>query len=158
MLGFLALLVVATVAPGAAYAQSGNVYNNQSAQSIGTAQVGIVLQVATKKVEASGAARTVGAVAGGALGTLLGANVDSSMKMAINILGASAGAFGGDRLANSVFGSEAQELVIGIPSKDGGDMRILTVVQPAPYDDLYEGDNVLVISNGGTNRVLRKKF
>jgi outer membrane lipoprotein SlyB len=155
-----ALVVGLTAAPGA-HAQSGNVYGSNQVQTLSSAEEGIVLQVAIKKSEASWQARTGGAAAGGVVGALLGNAVggDSQTKTLLNTLGVIGGGFAGERAANAVAASEAQEIVIGLRDpKTKSINRVVTVVQPAPFDAVATNDKVLVINTNGAIRVLKQTF
>lgn len=154
----VALIVVFGFAPGA-HAQSGNVYGNGQAQTLSSAEEGIVLQVSIKRVEPSGLARTGGATVGALFGGLLGSNMDYQARAAVGMLGATVGGFAGERVANAAFSSDAQEIVIGLKDPRTGNLnRVVTVVQPQPFDAVAQNDQVLVINSGGKYRVIKRTY
>lgn len=156
----LCVLVLAPFSP-TAHAQSGNVYGTNQVQAISNAQEGVVLQVSIKQAQASVQARTGGAAGGGLVGALIGSRLggDAQTKNVLGALGALGGGFAGERMANAAATNEAQEIVIGL--KDGRSntiTRVITVVQPAPFDPVVENDNVLVVNTNGAYRVIRRTY
>ena len=144
-----------------AFAQSGNVYSSNQVQAISNSQEGIVLQVSIKQAAASTQVRAGGGTSGGLVGALIGSSLggDSQTKTLLGTLGALGGAFAGERMANAAATNEAQEIVIGL--KDGRSntiTRVVTVVQPAPFDTVVENDNVLVVNTNGAYRVIRRTY
>ena len=160
------ILVVISLVMGFAYApvahaQSGNVYGGNQVQTISTAQEGVVLQVAIKKAEAPWQARTGGATGGGLVGALLGNRLggDYQTKAILGALGALGGGFAGERMANAVSGSDAQEIVVGISDPHSNSItRVVTIVQPAPFDAVAPDDNVLVVNTNGAFRVIKRSY
>lgn len=144
-----------------AHAQSGNVYGGNQVQTMATAEEGVVLQVAIKKAEASWQARTGGATGGGLVGALIGNQVggDFQTRAIFGALGALGGGFAGDRIANAVASSDAQEIVVGIRDPRTNSInRVVTVVQPAPFDAVAPNDNVLVVNTNGAIRVIKRTY
>lgn len=144
-----------------AHAQSGNVYGGNQVQTISAAEEGVVLQVAIKKAEAPWQARTGGATGGGMVGALLGNRLggDYQTKAILGALGALGGGFAGERMANAVGGSDAQEIVIGIRDPRSNSItRVVTVVQPSPFDAVAPDDNVLVVNTNGAIRVIKRTY
>ncbi|MFC6282112.1 MULTISPECIES: hypothetical protein [Polaromonas] len=161
VLGVISLVMVFGFAPGAR-AQSGNVYGGNQVQTMSTTEEGVVLQVSIKKAEASWQARTGGATGGGLVGALLGNSLGGGnyqAKALLGALGAMGGGFAGERIANAVSASDAQEIVIGLrdPRSSSG-IRVVTVVQPAPFDAVAPNDNVLLVNTNGAIRVLRRTY
>ncbi len=158
----LCFLVLAPFSPIAtAHAQSGNVYGTNQVQTLSNAQEGVVLQVSIKQAQASVQARAGGAAGGGLVGALIGSRLggDAQTKNVLGALGAIGGGFAGERMANAAAANEAQEIVIGL--KDGRSntiTRVITVVQPAPFDPVVENDNVLVVNTNGAYRVIRRTY
>ena len=144
-----------------ASAQSGNVYGENQLQAVSSAQEGVVLQVALKQAQASWQARTGGATGGGLVGALIGSSLggDSQTNTLLSALGALGGGFAGERLVNANATNDAQEIVIGIKDPNSHSIsRVITVVQPAPFDSVVVNDNVLVINTNGTYRVIRRTY
>lgn len=161
-LEILALVVVAFVMVTEAKAQSGNVYGGNQAQVYGSADEGLVLQVNIKTVEPTTANNVVGATVGGLLGGLVfgsNQNQDWNVRAASAVLGTTLGGVVGNKVANTVSTREAQELVIGIKNPQTGSInRVITVVQPEPYEALAPNDQVLVVNTGGAVRVIRRNY
>lgn len=160
VLAVISLVMVIGFAPGA-HAQSGNVYGGNQVQTMSAAEEGVVLQVAIKKAEASWQARTGGATGGGLVGALLGNSLggDYQTKAILGALGALGGGFAGERMANAAGGSDAQEIVIGIHDpRTNAITRVVTVVQPAPFDAVAPNDNVLVVNTNGAIRVIKRAY
>ena len=156
----LAIVIVATLSASWAWAQgSGTVYGNGQTQSMGNVDQGIVLQVSLKKTEASWQTKTAATAGGGLLGGLLTNSIagNGDAKWAANALGALAGGYAADRIVNSV-GNDAQELIIGLKDGRGEVTRVVTIVQPSPYEQLAQGESVLVLNTSGTIRVIRKNY
>lgn len=153
----LAVVTFIAFAPRSAHAQSGNVYGNNQAQVSGLIEEGQVLQVAIKTVEASGQARATGGAIGGVIGGLAGANpnIEWQQRAITGVLGAAVGAFAGERIANASATKEAQELIIAVTDQNGR-RRLITVVQPAPFDALSRGDKVFVSNTQGAIRVIKQ--
>jgi outer membrane lipoprotein SlyB len=77
----------------------------------------------------------------------------------LGALGALVGAFAGERVANSAAASEAQEIVIGIRDpRTNSITRVVTVVQPAPFDAVAPDDNVLIVNTNGAIRVIKRTY
>jgi outer membrane lipoprotein SlyB len=155
----VALVVVFGFAPGA-QAQSGNVYGNSQTQSVGTAQEGFILQVQLKEVEATDRARAAGGGIGALIGGAIGNNqADPGHKLVANLLGAAIGGLAGDAVARNTAKNVVQELIIGlINPKTGSVDKVLTVIQPAPFEELNEDDQVLVIKSGTKVRVILRTY
>lgn len=160
ILAVIGLVMMFGFAPGA-HAQSGNVYGGNQVQTMSVAEEGVVLQVAIKKAEASWQARTGGATGGGMVGALLGSGLGRNYqaKAILGALGALGGGFAGERMANAVGGSDAQEIVIGIRDpRTNAITRVVTVVQPSPFDAVAPDDNVLVVNTNGAVRVIKRSY
>lgn len=153
VLGVVTFLMLA-FAP-TAHAQSGNVYASNQVQRASTDDIAIVLQVAIKKTEASGTARMAGAGIGGLLGGMAGNNMDYQSRFAANALGALVGGIVGERTANAVMSGEAQEITLGFSDPGSKNLRIVTVVQPEPFDAVAP-DDVVIVSNMNGNVRVRK--
>ena len=160
VLAVISLVMVFGYAPGA-HAQSGNVYGGNQVQAMSSAEEGVVLQVSLKRAEASWQARTGGATGGGLVGALLGNSLGGNYqtKALFGALGALGGGFAGERMANAVGASDAQEIVIGIRDPRSNSLtRVVTVVQPAPFDAVAPDDNVLIVNTNGTIRVIKRTY
>lgn len=142
--------------PGQSHAQSGNVYGNGQVQINGPTEEAVVLQVMIKKSEPGWQSRTAGATIGGALGALVASNTTSgNARYAANLIGMTLGGIVGERTANAVMSDEAQELILQVHGRNGPP-RIITVIQPAPYDRLVAGEAVYLINTGGKFRVVKQ--
>lgn len=160
-LGVLALVVIFGFAPGA-HAQSGNVYSGNQAQIAGSADEGMVLQVNIKTVEGSQTTNVVGTAIGGAVGGLVfGANQnqDWNTRAVATLLGTTLGGVIGNKVVNATSSRQAQELVIGLKNPQTGSInRVITVVQPEPFEALSANDQVLVVNTGGAYRIIKRSY
>jgi outer membrane lipoprotein SlyB len=145
----VAIVVVFAFSPGKAHAQSGNVYAAPQVQTAGDALPAVVLQVAIKQAEPSFEARAAGASVGTALGLLAASHSGYNSRWVANTAGATLGALVGERTASLAMRDPAQEIIVQL--RDG---RLITVVQPAPFDQLMAGQLVYVIAIRGVYRVV----
>jgi len=155
----ITMLIVAVpllLATGPAQAQSGNVYGAGQVQVSGTAVEAVVLQVEIKKAEPSWQTRAAGAGIGSALGALLASNVSGNGRHAASVIGATAGGLLGERTTNAVMTDAAQEIILQVLGREGAPPRIVTVIQPAPFDRLVAGETVYMINTAGKYRVVRQ--
>jgi outer membrane lipoprotein SlyB len=152
----VALFVALFVSPGNAHAQAGNVYGSNQTQVYGGVEQGVVLQVSIKQVEASAQSRVAGGAIGAAVGGALASNpnIDASKRVMANILGVALGGLAGERIANASSGKEAQEMIIKLVDQQGR-ARLITVVQPEPFDPMFKGDKVFVSNTQGAVRVIK---
>lgn len=149
----LAIAFLAVFLPQQAHAQSGNVYGHQQAQSYSVTETAVVLQVTMREVQPSWQARTAGAGIGAALAAVVASKAAPNNRYAATLLAAPLGALAGERITNATAGSEAQEIVLRVNTQAGS--RIVTIVQPAPFDPVVAGSSVYVINTQGTYRVVR---
>lgn len=148
-----AALALLLLSPPAA-AQSGNVYSNPQVQSQGDTFEGVVIQVLVKQSEPTATDRAAGASVGAALGALISSRSGGDNRFAVNALGAVLGGLAGERTTNYVFRSDAQEIVVQLAPQPGQQPRLITVVQPAPYDRMVSGEAVFVTITRGVYRVI----
>lgn len=140
-----------------ANAQSGNVYAVPQAQAAGDTYEAVVLQVSRKEVEPSFQARAAGAAAGSALGLALASRSGTHNRFAVNTVGAVLGGVLGERSSNALMKNEAQEIVVQLgAAMPGRPLRIVTIVQPAPFEPVYQGEMVYVSMIKGAYRVFRR--
>lgn len=149
----IAVLAVITVSPPAA-AQAGNIYANPQVQNAGDTHTGVVVQVLIKQAEPTGAERAAGASIGAAVGALISSRTGSDNRFAVNALSAVIGGFTGERTANYLLRADAQEIVVQLAPLPGQQPRLITVVQPAPFDRLVAGEVVVVTNTRGVFRVI----
>jgi outer membrane lipoprotein SlyB len=152
----LLLTVPLILLTGPAHAQSGNVYGSGQVQVAGPTESAVVVQVQVKEAEPGWQVRTAGAGIGGALGGLLANEVSGNARYAASVLGMTIGGLLGERAATSTMSQEAQEVILQVAGTNGQPPRILTIVQPAPYDRLFPGEAVYVINTAGKYRVVRQ--
>lgn len=152
----LAFIVVAFImmVPDEARAQSGNVYGNGQAQVFSQTDEAVVLQTRIKAAEPSWQTRTTGAGVGAVLGGLLGRQASSNN--AVSIIAGTLGALAGERVSNAVMTNAAQEIVLQVFGRGGMPPRIITIVQPAPFDKIAAGEHVFLVNSAGTYRVVKK--
>jgi hypothetical protein len=157
---FAAVVLIALLCFGSdAKAQSGNVYGYGQAQQMSqSVESGVVLQVAQKRVEASFQNSATGTAIGGVLGGVVGSQIDKGFRFGGVALGTTLGGLIGNRVAANSAATQAQEVIIGIKAKDGNIAKVVTVVQPAPFDAVASGQNVLVVNINGVYRVLPQQY
>jgi outer membrane lipoprotein SlyB len=155
-------IVMLCFSASSAHAQAGNVYGANQAQITGTAQEAQVLQVNIKHVEGGQTTNVIGTTVGSALGGLvLGSNqnLDWGTRSAAMLLGGALGGVIGNKVTNYASEREAQELVIGLKNPQTGSIgNIITVVQPAPFEALSAGDQVLVVNTAGATRIIKRTY
>lgn len=149
-----AMVAFIMMVPDQARAQSGNVYGSSQAQVYSATEEAVVLQVMQKAAEPSWQTRTAGAGVGAALGGALGRQ--SSNSQLGGLIGGLLGGIAGERLTNAVATASAQEIVLQVFGRAGMPPRIISVIQPAPYDRLVAGEQVFLINTAGTWRVVKK--
>lgn len=152
----LALIAVAlAMTSGPAHAQSGNVYAVPQAQVVGNVYEAVVLQVSLKEVEAAMPVRAAGAALGSAAGLLLATNSNYQHRMTANTVGMLLGGLVGERTANAVMTTAAQEIILRFTAP-GGQPRTVVIVQPAPFDQVFPQESVYVSEVRGTYRILKR--
>lgn len=139
-----------------ARAQAGNVYAHPQAQLAGDTFEGVVLQVSSKEVEPSNQARVAGAAVGSALGVALASQSKNQNRFAVNTAGAVLGGLLGERVTHGIARTEAQEIIVQLAPVRGQQPKIITIVQPAPFDVVYPGEAIYVVAIRGAYRVLRR--
>lgn len=151
----LAIAALPFVLPTQAHAQSGNVYGNTQAQTYAVTEEATVLQVMKKSVQPGYQERAVGAGIGAGLAALVVSQASPKSRQLVGLLALPMAAMAGERIANASWTSEAQEIVLRIKAGNGLYARTVTVVQPAPFDELQAGDAVFVIRSNGATRVVK---
>lgn len=159
VLAFVEVLAVVVLAfimmvPGASRAQSGNVYGSGQAQVFSQTDEAVVLQTRIKAAEPSWQSRSAGAGVGAVLGGLIGRQ--GSNNNAVAIITGTLGGLVGERVANAVMTNAAQEIVLQVSGRGGMPSRIITIVQPAPYDKIVAGELVFLVNSAGTYRVVKR--
>jgi outer membrane lipoprotein SlyB len=152
----LILLLLPFLLQTKAHAQAGTVYALPQAQVAGDTYEATVLQISIREVEPTVQARATGAVVGSALGLGLASQAKSKNRFAVNTVAAVLGGLGGERVANAVAHNEAQEIIVQLAPMKGQQPRIITIVQPAPFDTLVPGEFVYVSTIRGAWRVIRR--
>lgn len=150
----LVLLLMPFIIPMKAHAQAGNVYALPRAQAAGDTYEAVVLQISIREVEPTIQARATGAGVGSILGLGLASQVKSQHRYVVNTLGAVLGGVVGERVSNAVAHNVAQEIIVQLAPMKGQQPRIITIVQPAPFDTLVPGECVYVSTIGGAWRVI----
>jgi outer membrane lipoprotein SlyB len=75
--------------------------------------------------------------------------------MAANTVGMLLGGLFGERTANAVMTTAAQEIIAQLVVP-GGQPRTVVIVQPAPFDQVFPQESVYVSEVRGTYRVLKR--
>ena len=161
LMAIIALVAVVFFAPGAK-AQSGNIYAGSQSQVLGTVQEGIVLQAGIKTVSGGNTTSAVGTGVGSALGGLvLGSNqnLDWQARSAAMLLGGVLGGVVGNKVTERISERSAQELVIGLKNPQTGSIdRVISIVQPEPFEALAANQRVLVLNTNGAYRVIKQDY
>jgi len=153
MLIFAVPLLLATEP---AHAQSGNVYGAGQVQIHGTAEEAVVMQVIIRKAEPSWQTRAAGAGVGSALGGFIASNVSGNGRQAAGFIGLTVGGLLGERATNVMLTNAAQEIILRVAGREGSPPRLVTVIQPAPFDPLIAGEMVYLINTAGRVRVIHQ--
>lgn len=153
----LALLAVGLlIGMEKAHAQSGNIYTVPQAQVAGNVYQAVVLQVSIKEVEATTQMRVAGAGVGSAAGLLLASSSNSQHRFTANTVGVLLGGLLGERTANAVMRTHAQQILICYSLPPNGQPRTIAIVQPAPPDQVFAGESVFISEVWCTYRVLKR--
>ena len=155
---YLALLGFLLVAAVPAFAQSGSVYGDRSAQVLSNVTRAVVLQTRVVHVEPQNQDRYAGAAAGAALDDGIGAYLgrkSNAAQAVLGVVGASLGGLAGSKAANSWGSDRAMEYVVQVINTDGSQGPIYAITQPDPGEILSAGDPVYLLSTAGTMRVVR---
>lgn len=150
---FLFFLAVSPVAS----AQSGNVYRLSGAQSVQSVTKGVVLGLREVKVQprvqSAYAAATVGAALGGLIGVSLGKNSGTAARSVLGLLGAALGGVGGQAAGEHIGAETAIEVLVETQGPYNR-TNVIAIVQPLPAPDIHVGQAVLILNEGGKNRVI----
>lgn len=138
-----------------AFAQSGNVYGNGQAQTYSTTEEAVVLQANIRSVAPSTTTQVAGSGIGAAIGGLIASRAGNNQPVA-TLIGATIGGILGNRVTDKVADNTAQEIVLKVTFPGTNQYRIVTVVQPAPFDPVVAGQPVFLINSAGTYRVVRR--
>lgn len=156
IIGLLFVLMIGML-PGQAAAQSGSVYGERGAQTVQQVTRGVVLQLRDVKVQPSQQAGYIGTSAGAALGGLIGValgnNSSSAARGVLGILGATLGGVGGQAAAEHMGSGNAVEILVETQGQYNG-TQVIAIVQPLPAPDVFVGQAVLVLNEGGKSRVI----
>lgn len=150
---FLFFLAVSPLAS----AQSGNVYRLSGAQSVQSVTKGVVLGLREVKVQprvqSAYAGATVGAALGGLIGVSLGKNSGTAARSVLGLVGAAIGGVGGQAAGEHIGAETAIEVLVETPAPYNR-TRVFAIVQPLPAPDIHVGQAVLILNEGGKNRVI----
>lgn len=137
----LALAACSTTSP--------DVIQRGDAQRLSTVQDAVVLNVRAVTVDGSqsGIGGTAGAVAGGVAGSSVGGRREA---VVVGVLGAVAGAVVGNLTERAATREQAFEIMVQLRN---GERR--AIVQAQGNESFQPGDQVVLISTGGTTRVTR---
>lgn len=116
---------------------------------------GTVVQVSEAKIEASESTRGTGTLAGAATGAAVGVGANGGGGVVGGVVGAVVGGLGG-AVAGAFAGRQtAQDLIIQLES---GELTNITQAVDDAVGLFAEGDAILVITKGGSARVIRNKM
>jgi outer membrane lipoprotein SlyB len=145
------LLVAAAAALAACSTTSPDVIQRGDAQRLSQVQDAVVLNVRPVVVDGtqSGLGGAAGAVAGGVAGSSVGG---SREHIVVGVLGAVAGAVIGN--ATERFGTREQAYEIMVQLRNG---ERRAIVQAQGNESFQPGDQVVLVSTGGTTRVMKQQ-
>lgn len=145
------LILAVTAALAACSTTSPDVIQRGDAQRLSQVQDAVVLNVRPVVVDGSqsGIGGAAGAVAGGVAGSSVGGNRE---QIVVGVLGAVAGAVIGN--AAERFGTREQAYEIMVQLRNG---ERRAIVQAQGNENFQPGDQVVLVSTGGTTRVMRQQ-
>jgi len=145
------LILAVTAALAACSTTSPDVIQRGDAQRLSQVQDAVVLNVRPVVVDGSqsGIGGAAGAVAGGVAGSSVGGNRE---QIVVGVLGAVAGAVIGN--AAERFGTREQAYEIMVQLRNG---ERRAIVQAQGTENFQPGDQVVLVSTGGTTRVTRQQ-
>jgi outer membrane lipoprotein SlyB len=128
---------------------SPDVIQRGDAQRLSSVQDAVVINVRPVTVEGSqsGYGGTAGAVAGGVAGSSVGGRREA---IVVGVLGAVAGAVVGNAVERGATREQAYEIIVQLRN---GERR--AIVQAQGNEPFRPGDQVVLVSTGGTTRVTR---
>lgn len=153
----IVLLLAFIIPMKPANAQAGNVYAHPQAQVAGDTYEAVVLQISIREVEPSSQARAAGAAVGSAVGLALASQAKTHNRFAVNTVSLVLGGLAGERATHVVARTEAQEIILQLAPAKGQQPRIITIVQPAPFDTVVPGECVYVTVIRGAWRVVARR-
>lgn len=144
-------LVVATVSLvlAACSTTSPDVIKREDAQRLSNVLDGVVLS--TRSVTVEGSQSGLGAAAGGVVGGVAGSNVGKGSGAIVGgVLGAVVGGVAGNAVERGATREDAIEILVQLK---GGERR--AIVQAKGTEQLNPGDAVIIVTTGGTARVVK---
>ena len=144
----LFLVLITTGLAGCASNLSGDTYSRSEARTTQQVEFGEIIILRTVQIE--GTKTPVGAGAGAVVGGIAGSTVGRGKGSSIMaVIGAVAGGMAGAAVEEGVTRSQGVEITVRL---DSG--RTVAIVQAlSPHEKFAVGDQVRVISRGGTSRV-----
>jgi outer membrane lipoprotein SlyB len=145
------LLIAAAIALAACSTTSPDVVQRGDAQRLSQVQDAVVLNVRPVVVDGSqsGLGGATGAVAGGVAGSSVGG---SREQIVVGVLGAVAGAVIGNAAERYGTREQAYEIMVQLRN---GERR--AIVQAQGNETFQPGDQVVLVSTGGTTRVTKQQ-
>ena len=144
-------LVVATMSLvlAACSTTSPDVIKREDAQRMSNVLDGVVLS--TRPVTVEGSQSGLGAAAGGVVGGVAGSHVGKGSGAIVGgVLGAVAGGVAGNAVERGTTREDAIEILVQLK---GGERR--AIVQAKGTEQLNPGDAVIIVTTGGTARVVK---
>ncbi len=137
------------VALSACSTTSPDVIQRGDAQRLSSVQDAVVLNV--RPVTVDGSQSGIGGVAGGVVGGVAGSSVGGRREaVVVGVLGAVVGAVAGNLVERGVTREQAYEIMVQLRN---GERR--AIVQAQGNETFQPGDQVVLVSTGGTTRVTR---
>ncbi len=139
----------AALSLGACSTTSPDVIKREDAQRMSPVLDGVVLS--TRDVTVEGSQSGLGAAAGGVVGGVAGSHVGKGSGAIVGgVLGAVAGGVTGNAVERGATREGAVEILVQLK---GGERR--AIVQAKGTEQLKPGDEVIIVTNGGTARVVK---
>ena len=144
----LILLMITTGLAGCASNLSGDTYSRADTRKAQTVEYGEIVSLRAVRIE--GTRSPVGAGAGAVVGGIGGSSIGRGKGSAIMaVIGAVAGGMAGAAVEEGVTRSEGVEITVRL---DSG--RTVAIVQGlSPHEKFAVGDQVRVLTSGGSSRV-----
>ena len=144
----LLFVIITTGLAGCASNLSGDTYSRSEVRTAQQVEYGEIITL--RPVQIEGTKTPVGAGAGAAVGGIAGSSMGGGKGSYImTVIGAVAGGMAGAAVEEGVTRSQGVEITVRL---DSG--RVLAIVQGlSPHEEFSVGDQVRVLSRGGTSRV-----
>lgn len=149
----LTLTCVLAIAACMPSKQTGTTYSRDEVRKVQNVKLGRVVDVTVVQIE--GTRSGAGEIVGGALGGVAGASTGSGSKGDLAAIAAGvAGAVIGSRIEEATTKNEGREYTIKF---EDGEVKSIVQAFDAGAEEIFAGDSVKVLTQGGTFRVTKLK-